>query len=162
VFFYHFTQRATNHLWPDWFGVLHADEIQFVFGEPLYPQANFTEEEKVFTRKLLKYWSNFARYDNPNGYQVEIKNEHVISLDKKEPEKLNLTTLTLKQYIEPWPKYQVLFDSESNNQKAHLVLNAAQVEVGYNLRSDYCSFWNSYLPNLILNQRKLKFFIFIL
>jgi carboxylesterase type B len=162
VFFYYFTQRATTHLWPDWFGVLHADEIQFVFGEPLYPQANFTEEEKVFTRKLLKYWSNFARYDNPNGYQVEIKNEHVISLDKKEPEKLNLTTLTLKQYIEPWPKYQVLFDSESNNQKAHLVLNAAQVEVGYNLRSDYCSFWNSYLPNLILNQRKLKFFIFIL
>ncbi len=116
----------------------------------------------MFTRKLLKYWSNFARYDNPNGYQVEIKNEHVISLDKKEPEKLNLTTLTLKQYIEPWPKYQVLFDSESNNQKAHLVLNAAQVEVGYNLRSDYCSFWNSYLPNLILNQRKLKFFIFSL
>lgn len=36
VFFYHFTQRATNHVWPDYFGVLHADEIQFTFGQPLY------------------------------------------------------------------------------------------------------------------------------
>jgi len=148
VFFYHFTQRASNHLWPDWFGVMHTDEIQFVFGKPLYSQANFTEEEKVFTRKLLKYWSNFARYDNPNGCQ-----------DIKEQEKQKLATLTLEQSIEPWPKYQVLFDSETNDQKAHLILNAAQIKVDYNLRSDYCSFWNSYLPNLILNQREIKLFL---
>jgi len=38
VFFYYFTQRASNHLWPDYFGVLHADEIQFTFGQPLYPK----------------------------------------------------------------------------------------------------------------------------
>ena len=79
--------------------------------------------------------------------------------DKKEEEKLSLTTLALEQSIEPWPKYQVLFDSETNNQKAHLILNAAQIKVDYNLRSDYCSFWNSYLPNLILNQRELKLFL---
>lgn len=36
VFFYHFTQRASNHMWPDYFGVLHADEIQYTFGQPLY------------------------------------------------------------------------------------------------------------------------------
>ena len=82
----------------------------------------------------------------------------MISLDKKQPEPLNLTTLTLKQYIEPWPKYKVLYDPETDTQKAHLVLNAKKIEVAYNLRSDYCSFWNSYVPNLILNQRKFFYF----
>ena len=112
VFFYYFTQRATNHLWPEWFGVLHADEIQFVFGEPLYEnkyaQPGFSEEEKVFTRKLLKYWSNFARYDNPNGYQVEVKNEHVIETQKfsallKDTQKCSALVLSLAQKDNLWP-----------------------------------------------------------
>lgn len=46
---------------------MHGDEISFVFGEPLYPELNYTYEEKILARKILKYWSNFAKYSNPNG-----------------------------------------------------------------------------------------------
>jgi carboxylesterase type B len=58
VFFYHFTQRATNHLWPDWFGVLHADEIQFVFGEPLLHSSNFSGSSFIKFRILFSLKNN--------------------------------------------------------------------------------------------------------
>lgn len=41
---------------------MHADEINYVFGEPLNPNLEYTEEEKNFSRRIMRYWSNFARY----------------------------------------------------------------------------------------------------
>ena len=140
VFFYHFTQRASNHLWPEWFGVLHADEIQFTFGQSLYKSLNFTKSERIFSRKLLKYWSNFGRFDNPNGQRKNV---------------LNISTPSLNTHIEPWPKYRVLLDSTNDKQKAYLELNADKNTIGYNLRSDFCSFWGSYIPKLMLDEREL-------
>ena len=151
VYFYHFTHRATNHLWPKWLGVLHADEIQFVFGEPLLNASTFNEEEKVFTRKILKYWSNFARYDNPNGKSDQLGNNSPGSLRLISD---TMNTFTLKQPIENWPKYEIIFSSQNDTQRAYIVLDANKIEVDYNLRADYCSFWNSYIPNLMLNERK--------
>lgn len=149
VYFYHFTHRATNHLWPEWLGVLHADEIQFVFGEPLLNASTFNEEEKVFTRKILKYWSNFARYDNPNGKSDQLGNNSPGSLRLISD---TMNTFTLKQPIENWPKYEIIFSSQNDTQRAYIVLDADKIEVDYNLRADYCSFWNSYIPNLMLNE----------
>lgn len=97
---------------------------------------NFTRKERIFSRKLIKYWSNFVRYDNPNGLRNNI---------------LNISTPSMKTYIEPWPKFRVLFDSKNDRQKAYLELNADKNKIGYNLRADYCSFWGSYLPKLLLN-----------
>lgn len=101
----------------------------------------FTRKERVFSRKLLKYWSNFVRYDNPNGLRKNV---------------LNISTPTLKTYIEPWPKYRILFDHKNDRQKAYLELNADKNEIKYNLRADYCSFWGSYLPKLMLQEGKFK------
>ena len=60
-------------------------------------------------------------------------------------------TASLKTHIEPWPKFRVLFDAKNDRQKAYLELNAEKNTIGYNLRADYCSFWGSYLPNLLLD-----------
>jgi acetylcholinesterase len=137
VFLYYFTQRSSIHMWPEWMGVMHGDEISFVFGEPLNPSKNYTEEEKVLTRKILKYWSNFARYDDPN--------KNLNSLSK---------TKTLSQYIEPWPKFKVIKNSTYDQHRAYLNLNSKEISIGYNLRAEYCAFWGSFLPNLVLNECK--------
>jgi len=60
-------------------------------------------------------------------------------------------TASLKTHIEPWPKFRVLFDAKNDRQKAYLELNAEKNTIGYNLRADYCSFWGSYLPKLLLD-----------
>lgn len=63
---YLYTHRTKKNPWPKWTGVMHGDEINYVFGEPLNPAFDYTEDEKDFSRKIMKYWSNFAK----TGYEI--------------------------------------------------------------------------------------------
>lgn len=62
VFMYYFKQRSSMSPWPKWMGVLHADEINFIFGEPLNQMFNYTAKEIELSRRMMKYWANFAKY----------------------------------------------------------------------------------------------------
>ncbi|XP_049648561.1 acetylcholinesterase [Accipiter gentilis] len=66
VFAYLFDHRASNLLWPPWMGVPHGYEIEFVFGQPLNPSLNYTAEEEQLSRRIMRYWGNFARTGDPN------------------------------------------------------------------------------------------------
>lgn len=70
VYFYEF-QHPPNFLKnirPPYMKADHGDEISFVFGYFLWGNhVHFTEEEKLLTRRMMKYWANFARNGNPNG-----------------------------------------------------------------------------------------------
>jgi len=68
VFVYYFNHRPNYPDLPrfkDW-GPAHGSEIYFVFG-------NFTKgmpatpEDKKVSAQLITYWTNFAKYGNPNG-----------------------------------------------------------------------------------------------
>lgn len=59
---YLYSHRSKGNPWPKWTGVMHGDEISYVFGEPLNPNLEYTEEEKNLSRRIMRYWSNFARY----------------------------------------------------------------------------------------------------
>jgi para-nitrobenzyl esterase len=68
VFLYYFNHRPNYPDLPrfkDW-GPAHGSEISFVFG-------NFTKgmpatpEDKKVSEQLMSYWTNFAKYGNPNG-----------------------------------------------------------------------------------------------
>ena len=61
VFYYVFEHRSSVHMWPEWMGVLHADEINFMFGEPLDRSKGYTEKEIRFAKKVMRYWTNFAK-----------------------------------------------------------------------------------------------------
>ncbi|GCB75944.1 hypothetical protein scyTo_0020419 [Scyliorhinus torazame] len=61
TYMYFFNHRASNLVWPEWMGVIHGYEIEFVFGLPLEKQLNYTEEEEMLSRKIMHYWSTFAR-----------------------------------------------------------------------------------------------------
>ncbi|CAO2610283.1 Acylcarnitine hydrolase [Lemmus lemmus] len=46
----------------------HADEVPFVFRYSRWGmKPDFTEEEKLLSRTMMKYWTNFARHGNPNS-----------------------------------------------------------------------------------------------
>lgn len=162
VYLYHYTQRSSRHHWPEWLGVMHGDEISFVFGEPLSAELNYTYSEKVLTRMMLKYWTNFARYSNPNGPYLENSNNFEIERDpafnNDDYTKLVHSSQTLMQPIEYWRKYKIQVNSSDESQRAHIVLNSDKVYIDYNLRSEYCAFWGSFIPSLVLSECKLKFF----
>ena len=61
VFVYYFSERASNNPWPTWSGVLHGDEIPFIFGEPLNRSKNFDQSEVQLSERMMAYWSNFAK-----------------------------------------------------------------------------------------------------
>ncbi|XP_010610489.1 acylcarnitine hydrolase isoform X2 [Fukomys damarensis] len=70
VYFYEF-QHPPNFLKnirPPHVKADHGDEVFFVFGPSFWGnQIEFNEEEELLSRKMMKYWANFARNGNPNG-----------------------------------------------------------------------------------------------
>lgn len=54
-------RRSVNNPWPRWTGVMHADEISYIFGEPLDPTKGYTHEEVHLSKRMMKYWANFAK-----------------------------------------------------------------------------------------------------
>uniref|UniRef100_A0A914WY70 Carboxylic ester hydrolase n=1 Tax=Plectus sambesii TaxID=2011161 RepID=A0A914WY70_9BILA len=66
VFIYYFDQPSSANPWPKWTGVMHAYEIEFAFGVPLYnTTANYTSNERSLSRKMVQYWSSFAKTGRP-------------------------------------------------------------------------------------------------
>jgi len=61
VYMYYFKHRSHNNPWPSWTGVMHADEINYIFGEPLNPNFDYHPTEKELSRRIMRYWANFAK-----------------------------------------------------------------------------------------------------
>ncbi|GBM73330.1 Acetylcholinesterase [Araneus ventricosus] len=66
VYMYFFNHRSSVHFWPKWMGVMHADEINFILGEPLNPAFGYNKAEEELSRRMMKYWANFAKTGNPS------------------------------------------------------------------------------------------------
>lgn len=62
VFFYFFVHRPSITPWANWTGVVHYEEVQFVFGIPIQEPSNYTVEEVLLSRKMVKIWTNFVKY----------------------------------------------------------------------------------------------------
>ncbi|KAG8224879.1 hypothetical protein J437_LFUL006473 [Ladona fulva] len=61
VYMYHFRHRSAGNPWPSWTGVMHADEIPYVFGEPLNPEKGYLPHEIDLSKRMMRYWANFAK-----------------------------------------------------------------------------------------------------
>lgn len=67
IYIYYFDQPSSANPWPKWAGVMHGYEIEYVFGVPMYNStAGYTFQERIFSEKVLKYWTNFASYGEPD------------------------------------------------------------------------------------------------
>jgi len=68
VYMYYFTEVASVSPWPKWSGAMHADEIVFVFGQPLNLSQGYNKKEIELSRQIMSYWANFAKTGNPSLY----------------------------------------------------------------------------------------------
>ncbi|CAD6185212.1 unnamed protein product [Caenorhabditis auriculariae] len=124
TYYYYFTHRATAQTWPDWMGVLHGYEINFIFGEPYNQKRfNYTDAERELSSRFMRYWANFAKTGDPNknddgSYTSDI-----------------------------WPKYVA-----SSMEYMNLTVEKAYPDgkrIGHGPRRRFCAFWKAYLPNLM-------------
>ncbi|KAH0554669.1 hypothetical protein KQX54_012195 [Cotesia glomerata] len=60
VYYYFFTQRSSTNLWGEWMGVVHGDEVEYVFGHPLNTSLKYTDKERELSMKIISAFSNFA------------------------------------------------------------------------------------------------------
>ncbi|XP_066279170.1 cholinesterase 2-like [Branchiostoma lanceolatum] len=67
AYMYRFAHRASVSPFAAWMGVVHGEELSFVFGLPLDPAFGFNQAERNLTRRVMRHWANFARTGNPNS-----------------------------------------------------------------------------------------------
>jgi carboxylesterase type B len=66
IFTYYYDYRSSTATWPAVFnGAAHSDEIEFVFGTPLFSESDYGRDEKAFSEQIIRYWTNFVKYDTP-------------------------------------------------------------------------------------------------
>uniref|UniRef100_A0A8C0VWV9 Carboxylic ester hydrolase n=1 Tax=Castor canadensis TaxID=51338 RepID=A0A8C0VWV9_CASCN len=65
VYFYEFQHQSSifKDIRPPHVKADHGDEVSF--GQVM--ESDFTEEEELLSRRMMKYWANFARNGNPNS-----------------------------------------------------------------------------------------------
>ena len=62
VFFYELTHTSKSAALVKKFGVDHGAELDFVFGLPLLKPKNYTQDDFDFSKQVMKYWTDFAKY----------------------------------------------------------------------------------------------------
>ena len=61
VYQYQFMHRTSINPWPEWMGVMHGYEIDYIFGIPLNASLGYMALEKRLSGRMMTYWSNFAK-----------------------------------------------------------------------------------------------------
>lgn len=70
VYVYSFHHRTSGSIWPAWVETPYGAEIPYLFGSfPSSLQMNqtITEAEDALSRRVMRYWAEFARSGNPTG-----------------------------------------------------------------------------------------------
>ncbi|KAK7090069.1 acetylcholinesterase-like [Littorina saxatilis] len=122
VYQYWFDHRSSISPWPEWMGTLHGDEIHYVFGMPLDADRGYSEKEKQLSKRIMRFWSNFAKTGDPNRGPGELS-------------------------MQEWPEYRP-FERQYLNISLDLLKHGWRPHHRA-ARARQCAFWHHYLPNLL-------------
>jgi carboxylesterase type B len=93
TYFYDYKSSTGFQKWPAVFnGAAHSDELEFVFGTPLFSKSDYGSDEKAFSEQIIQYWTNFVKYDTPT-----LDNAWPSYSDTNSEKEKNLFYLNLKQ-----------------------------------------------------------------
>lgn len=53
-------QRTSTNVWGDWMGVMHGDEVEYVFGHPINKSLTYSEIERDLSYKIIRNFAEFA------------------------------------------------------------------------------------------------------
>lgn len=53
--------------WGQWMGVVHADELDYVFGHALNVSRQYTESERELSRRMMNHFVTFAKTGKPTS-----------------------------------------------------------------------------------------------
>nr|XP_034963156.1 cholinesterase-like [Zootoca vivipara] len=68
AYVYAFSHRSSGFPWPEWIGTPHGAEIPYLFGNlAASMRTNPSEAEVELSRRVMRYWAEFARSGNPTG-----------------------------------------------------------------------------------------------
>lgn len=106
-FVYLFDHHSSINPWPEWMGVMHGYEIEFVFGMPLNASLGYTKEEVNMTKKFMKHWAHFARTGNPGLEGAKwpvftVQEQKYVTLNYKHPEE---KTMMKAKECQLWSKF---------------------------------------------------------
>ncbi|XP_078662203.1 cholinesterase 1-like [Branchiostoma floridae x Branchiostoma belcheri] len=71
VYMYQFNHVISNLPPSPWTGAMHSSASSMVLGLPLNPSENFTQDEHRLSRKMMRFWTNFAMTGDPNDPGTE-------------------------------------------------------------------------------------------
>ncbi|CAG2197038.1 BCHE [Mytilus edulis] len=66
VYMFSFEYPALFPPLPQWFGVQHTAENEFIFGTPLIDSINYSDTDRYVSMRMMNYWTSFAKTGNPN------------------------------------------------------------------------------------------------
>lgn len=61
VYMYSFEYPALFPPLPQWFGVQHTAENEFIFGTPLIDSINYSDTDRYVSMRMMNYWTSFAK-----------------------------------------------------------------------------------------------------
>ncbi|XP_038387022.1 cocaine esterase isoform X1 [Canis lupus familiaris] len=124
VYFYEFQHQPSffKDIKPPHVRADHGDELLFVFGTISWRgYVKVTEEEKLLSRKIMKYWANFARNGNPNGKDLPLwpvfdQEEQYLQLNTQPAVSRALKSHRLQFWMKTLPqKMQELMEAEKKH-----------------------------------------------
>uniref|UniRef100_A0A1I8H0Q2 Carboxylic ester hydrolase n=1 Tax=Macrostomum lignano TaxID=282301 RepID=A0A1I8H0Q2_9PLAT len=123
IWMYSFEQRSQMLPLPEWTGVMHGYELDYVFGTPFNQRFGTILQQSQLSDDVMKFWTNFARTGNPNQF--------------------NSSSLS----GEAWPAYN-LSDRSYIVLKSR-PSTASSFRIGQNLRKRQCDFLRYQVPNIV-------------
>uniref|UniRef100_A0A0N4Z824 Acetylcholinesterase n=1 Tax=Parastrongyloides trichosuri TaxID=131310 RepID=A0A0N4Z824_PARTI len=63
-YYYEFRKRSTINPWPQWMGVMHGYELEYIFGMPFRMPGNYStsvDYEQKYSSKIMMYFANFVK-----------------------------------------------------------------------------------------------------
>ena len=134
VYIFSFEQFNPSNGIPKYYGVVHSDNLPFVFGNPLLKQNNvvFSFDDRKLSKQIITYWTNFVKFGNPNGNLTLIKNNYTY-----------------------WPAVSNQIQGINSNIQNYLILNGSSTKVAtqftYQGMNRHLKFWKTYenISNII-------------